>query len=60
MNLSKKYKEHDVSVGDIDEYLAKGKKLAQKKPNPSSSTKQPVNESAKAIKARRLWCNNIL
>jgi hypothetical protein len=55
MNLSKKYKEHDISVGYIDEYLAKGKKLAQKKPNPSSSTKQPViNESAKAIKARRL------
>jgi hypothetical protein len=54
MNLSKKYKEHDNSVGYIDEYLTKGKKLAQKKPNPSSSTKQPINESTKVIKARRL------
>jgi hypothetical protein len=54
MNLSKKYKDHDSSVGYIDEYLAKGKKLAQKKPNPSSGTKQPVNDSIKVIKARRL------
>lgn len=55
MNLSKKYKEHDSSVGYIDEYLAKGKKLAQKKPNPPSNTKQPVHDSSKVIKARRLW-----
>lgn len=55
MNLSKKYKEHDSSVGYIDEYLAKGKKVVQKKPNPSSNTKQTVNDSNKVIKARRLW-----
>ena len=54
MNLSKKYKEHDNSVGYIDQYMAKGKKQVLKKPNPSSNTKQSVNESSKVIKARRL------